>query len=88
VLAALGAARVTERHVHVLIELLDPLAATERDASSAGARARGGWNRSARSARRVRALIDQVRVESLPERHERALDERRSWNRRTTGWRG
>ncbi|EIC09408.1 HNH endonuclease [Microbacterium laevaniformans OR221] len=76
-LAALGAARVTERHVHVLVELLDPLAATERDAVFPRALVLAEAEPVGTFRRRVRALIDQVRVESLPERHERALDERR-----------
>jgi hypothetical protein len=73
----LGAARVTERHVHVLVELLDPLAATERDAVFPRALVLAEAEPVGTFRRRVRALIDQVRVESLPERHERALDERR-----------
>ncbi|KXZ57633.1 hypothetical protein Mlaev_02823 [Microbacterium laevaniformans] len=77
VLDALGAARVTERHVHVLIELLDPLTPAEREAVYPRALVLAEAEPVGTFRRRVRALIDQTRVESLPERHERALDERR-----------
>ena len=63
--------------MHVLVELLDPLAATERDAVFPRALVLAEAEPVGTFRRRLRALIDQTRVESLSERHERALDERR-----------
>jgi len=76
-LDALGAARVTERHVHVLIELLDPLTPVEREAVYPRALVLAEAEPVGTFRRRVRALIDQTRVDTLPERHERALRDRR-----------
>lgn len=76
-LDALGSARVTERHVQVLIELLDPLTPGECDAVFAQAMVLAETEPVGTFRRRLRALIDQTRVETLPERHEWALRERR-----------
>jgi len=77
VLEALGAARVTERHVHVLIDLLDTLDPSECDALFARAMVLAETEPVGTFRRQLRALIDQTRVETVPERHERALQERR-----------
>ncbi len=76
-LDALAAARVTQRHVQVLIDLLDPLTPAESDTVLPRAIELAEAEPVGTFRRRLRALIDQVRVQTLPDRHERALQERR-----------